>query len=105
MKNDIINVETEYDLIYEYLYQIRKLNPDLIIEHNIFGFDYKHLAQRTGMYLLIDQKDSLFKANHILVKPTKFINNAINNEVELKILHRMVIDMFKYAKFIYIALN
>jgi len=97
-KYDIIYVETEYDLICEFFNQIRQLDPDLIIGYNTFGFDYKYLAQRAGMYLVIDQKDSPFKASRILDKPTKFISDKINNEVELKIPGRMAIDMFKYAK-------
>jgi len=97
-KYNIIYVETEYDLICEFFNQIRKLDPDLIIGYNTFGFDYKYLAQRAGMYLVIDQKDSPFTANRILDKPTKFISNAITNEVELKIPGRIAIDMFKYAK-------
>jgi len=97
-KYDIIYVKTEYDLICEFFSQIRKLDPDLIIGYNTFGFDYKYLAQRAGMYLIIDQKDSPFTANRILNKPTKFISNTINNEVELKIPGRMAIDIFKYAQ-------
>ena len=95
---DIIYVETEYDLICEFFNQIRKLDPDLIIGYNTFGFDYKYLAQRAGMYLVIDQNDSPFTANRIIDKPTKFVSNAMNNEVELEIPGRIAIDMFKYAK-------
>ncbi|ORX41576.1 DNA/RNA polymerase [Piromyces finnis] len=96
-KYDIIFVESEYDLICEFFNQIRKLDPDLIIGYNTFGFDYKYLAQRAGMYSIIDQKDSPFKANRILNMPTKFMTTS-NNEVELKIPGRITIDIFKYAK-------
>ncbi|ORX41438.1 ribonuclease H-like protein, partial [Piromyces finnis] len=96
-KYDVIYVESEYDLICEFFSQIRKLDPDIIIGYNTFGFDYKYLAQRAGMHTIIDQKDSPFKANRIFNMPTKFINTS-NNEVELKIPGRIAIDIFKYAK-------
>ncbi|ORX41412.1 DNA/RNA polymerase [Piromyces finnis] len=95
---DIIFVESEYDLICEFFNQIRKLDPDLIIGYNTFGFDYKYLAQRAGMYSIIDQKSSPFKANRILNMPTKFMTISSSNEVELKIPGRIAIDIFKYAK-------
>ena len=94
---DIIFVESEYDLICEFFNQIRKLDPDLIIGYNTFGFDYKYLAQRAGMHTVIDQKNSPFNANRILNMQTKFITTS-TNEVELKIPGRIAIDIFKYAK-------
>ncbi|OUM59711.1 hypothetical protein PIROE2DRAFT_14682 [Piromyces sp. E2] len=97
-KYDIIYVETEYDLICEFFQQIRKLDPDLIIGYNTFAFDYKYLAQRAGMYLIIDQNNSPFTASRILGRPTKFSNNNVSNETELKIPGRIALDMFKYAK-------
>ncbi|ORX42240.1 DNA/RNA polymerase [Piromyces finnis] len=96
-KYDIIFVESEYDLICEFFKQIRNLDPDLIIGYNTFGFDYRYLAQRTSMHLIIDDKDSPFKANRIRNMPTKFITTS-SNEVELKIPGRIAIDIFKYAK-------
>ncbi|OUM57215.1 hypothetical protein PIROE2DRAFT_17862, partial [Piromyces sp. E2] len=97
-KYDIIYVETEYDLICEFFQQIRKLDPDLIIGYNTFAFDYKYLAQRAGMYLIIDQNNSPFTTSRILGRPTKFSNNNVSNETELKIAGRIAFDMFKYAK-------
>ena len=97
---DIIYVETEYDLICEFFNQIRKFDPDLIIGYNTFGFDYKYLGQRAGMYLNIDSQwdsDSPFTASRILTKPTKFVR-TIDEDVELQIPGRIAIDMFKYAK-------
>jgi len=102
---NIIYVETEYDLICEFFNQIRKLDLDLIIGYNTFGFDYKYLGQRAGMYLNIDNhcnSGSPFTASRILTKPTKFVR-TIDEDVELQIPGRIAIDMFKYAKSLNLA--
>ena len=94
---DIIFVESEYELLCEFFKQIRALDPDVIIGYNTFGFDYKYIGQRAGMYLIIDSKDSPFTASRILNKFTKF-KSLSNDEIELSIPGRIAIDMYKYAK-------
>ncbi|KAG4082525.1 DNA/RNA polymerase [Neocallimastix lanati (nom. inval.)] len=75
----------------------KKFDPDIIIGFNTFGFDYKYLAQRAGMYLSIDTKETPFSASRILNKPSQF-NNLMGDEVELYIPGRIAVDIYKYAK-------
>ncbi|KAG4082815.1 DNA/RNA polymerase [Neocallimastix lanati (nom. inval.)] len=94
---EMIYVSTEYELLCEFFKQIRKFDPDIIIGFNTFGFDYKYLAQRAGMYLSIDTKETPFSASRILNKPSQF-NNLMGDEVELYIPGRIAVDIYKYAK-------
>jgi len=94
---EMIYVSTEYELLCEFFKQISKFDPDIIIGFNTFGFDYKYLAQRAGMYLSIDTKETPFSASRILNKPSQF-NNLMGDEVELYIPGRIAVDIYKYAK-------
>ncbi len=93
---EMIYVSTEYELLCEFFKQISKLDPDIIIGYNTFGFDYKYLAQRAGMYLGIDGEETPFSASRILNKNPRF-NNLMADEVELYIPGRIAVDMYKYA--------
>ncbi|ORX73452.1 DNA/RNA polymerase [Anaeromyces robustus] len=90
-------VSTEYELLCKFFEKIKELDPDIIIGYNTFGFDYKYLAQRMGMYLIIDRENTPFCASRIKTKRSKFIN-LVNDEVELFIPGRIAVDMYKYAK-------
>ncbi|KAG4099471.1 hypothetical protein H8356DRAFT_1423518 [Neocallimastix lanati (nom. inval.)] len=72
-------------------------NLILFVGYNTIGFDYKYLAQRVGMYLSINKKETPFSTSRILNKSSQF-NNLMADEMELYIPGRIAVDIYKYAK-------
>jgi len=88
----IIYVSSELALLKEFFNQIRILDPDIIIGYNIFGFDYRYISRRAGMFL-----KEKFNASRILNMETQF-NDLTCNRTEIYNPGRLNIDMYEYAK-------
>jgi DNA polymerase elongation subunit (family B) len=98
----VVSVETEKELILEWVKLINKTNPDIITGYNIFGFDFKFLYERA---LELNIKNKFLKLGRIKNvisewKVEKLSSSALgDNEMKyVKMEGRVIIDMMKVVQ-------
>ena len=78
----VIHVDSERDLLLEWQKLVRRVNPNLIIGYNIFGFDIPYMiarAKRWGVYSTFDVM-GMHLTSHAREKEIKWSSSAYSNQ-------------------------
>lgn len=79
----VISCTTEKKLLIEFTKLIRRINPDILVGYNIFGFDMPYLYDRAKLLGCLDEfsKLSRFKNKKCLLKEKKLASSALGDNI------------------------
>lgn len=100
---DVIECDTEKELLLEWREVLKKYNPDILTGYNIFGFDFKYIYDRT-IELDIDEifREGLGRSNE---RNVPFITNKMFSSAMGEVITSfydiegiLIIDLFTYVR-------
>lgn len=108
-KDKVINLQnfnSEKELLLEFSYLIRYLNPEIIIGYNICGFDYAYIENRAKIYdnnfrnefMKLSKNNNSAKYEEYILSST---NLGYSTNHFYKMNGRIVIDVLHYVETIY----
>jgi DNA polymerase elongation subunit (family B) len=108
-KDNIINLKnfnSEKELLLEFSYLIRYLNPEIIIGYNICGFDYAYIENRAKIYdnnfknefMKLSKNNNSSKYEEYILSSTE-LGYSTNHFYKMN--GRIIIDVLQYVLSIY----
>lgn len=91
--------KTEAQLLLAFTKQIQKIDPDIILGYNIFGFDFEFLVERAQE---LDIEDAFLHLGRLIDQPSKYTTQQLNSSglgenllKYVKMEGRILIDLYK----------